>query len=436
MTDHNALLRTICQSPDDDVPRLIYADFLEETGEAARAEFVRAQVELARTPNWEPFAVLCRNRKLEWSEAGEPFRASLPPLGPDVTWHARPFRRGLGWRVNVRSLHTWNDIAPRLYEFAPVGELYLNPPATRDDWRAFASGEWVKRFRVIHLGGGSPVEPIRALCENPDACGITDIHFHRASSPGLPELLEDLLATPLGKGLKGLHFSAGYEWRDLLMETLGNADIALERLTFRTMLLFDEWIDRLLQMPLARRLIELTLHNDRVGYRPEQSERHVDWFARLPETIRHLDLDQSHLTEPDLESLANQNALRGLRSLDLSRNPRAGYVDLPTGGALYDSEILSGVRVLGLREVPSRDGLLARVASSQFWPGLVSLDLRGVYDFGIKSRSMQRPEHLTALWMDEHHRSGSAWLREQLGECVLFGSMNEWMDTVRTNVTS
>ena len=30
MTEHDALVRAVCTHPDDDTPRLIFADFLEE----------------------------------------------------------------------------------------------------------------------------------------------------------------------------------------------------------------------------------------------------------------------------------------------------------------------------------------------------------------------------------------------------------------------
>lgn len=48
MTDRAALICSILSSPHDDVPRLIFADWLDEHGEVARAEFVRVQCELAR----------------------------------------------------------------------------------------------------------------------------------------------------------------------------------------------------------------------------------------------------------------------------------------------------------------------------------------------------------------------------------------------------
>jgi uncharacterized protein (TIGR02996 family) len=46
--DELAFLRGICDSPDDDAPRLVLADWLEEHGQGERAEFVRVQCELAR----------------------------------------------------------------------------------------------------------------------------------------------------------------------------------------------------------------------------------------------------------------------------------------------------------------------------------------------------------------------------------------------------
>lgn len=42
------LLRAILLDPADDTARLVYADWLEENGEAARAEFIRVQCQLAK----------------------------------------------------------------------------------------------------------------------------------------------------------------------------------------------------------------------------------------------------------------------------------------------------------------------------------------------------------------------------------------------------
>jgi uncharacterized protein (TIGR02996 family) len=41
MSDRNALFQAVLAAPDEDAVRLVYADQLEERGDAARAEFVR-----------------------------------------------------------------------------------------------------------------------------------------------------------------------------------------------------------------------------------------------------------------------------------------------------------------------------------------------------------------------------------------------------------
>ncbi len=50
MATAEAFLEAIIGRPDDDGPRLAYADWLDERGDAARAEFIRVQIALARLP--------------------------------------------------------------------------------------------------------------------------------------------------------------------------------------------------------------------------------------------------------------------------------------------------------------------------------------------------------------------------------------------------
>lgn len=51
MTPEQAFLADILANPDDDTPRLIYADWLEEDGPNHRAELIRVQCELAKLPD-------------------------------------------------------------------------------------------------------------------------------------------------------------------------------------------------------------------------------------------------------------------------------------------------------------------------------------------------------------------------------------------------
>ena len=50
MSEGDALYRTVCEHPDDDAPRLVYADWLQENGDEHRAEFIRLQCRLDGMP--------------------------------------------------------------------------------------------------------------------------------------------------------------------------------------------------------------------------------------------------------------------------------------------------------------------------------------------------------------------------------------------------
>lgn len=50
MSDEEGLLKAVCDFPDDDLPRLAYADWCDENGDPERAEFVRGQIEIENVP--------------------------------------------------------------------------------------------------------------------------------------------------------------------------------------------------------------------------------------------------------------------------------------------------------------------------------------------------------------------------------------------------
>ena len=52
MDDRAALLAAVCDRPDDDTPRLVFADFLDDHGDSDFARFIRAQIEPYRVPEW------------------------------------------------------------------------------------------------------------------------------------------------------------------------------------------------------------------------------------------------------------------------------------------------------------------------------------------------------------------------------------------------
>lgn len=94
MSEREALLRAVCENPDEDTPRLVFADWLQENGEEARAEFICAQVRHAeRLRNAAPDTPghAARAREL-WLQYGTQWRAELPVVS-GLSWHDA-FSRG------------------------------------------------------------------------------------------------------------------------------------------------------------------------------------------------------------------------------------------------------------------------------------------------------------------------------------------------------
>jgi uncharacterized protein (TIGR02996 family) len=69
MTDRETLLRGVSENPDDDAPRLVYADWLDEHGDPRQAEFIRVQIQLAQVPESErPSHPLTARESALWRE--------------------------------------------------------------------------------------------------------------------------------------------------------------------------------------------------------------------------------------------------------------------------------------------------------------------------------------------------------------------------------
>jgi uncharacterized protein (TIGR02996 family) len=93
MSVHEGLLATVTDQPDEDGPRLVYADFLEDQGDeasTARAEFIRLQIELARLSRSDPKGPPLRAREKELADRWA-WEWAVPLHGHVYEW---VFRRG------------------------------------------------------------------------------------------------------------------------------------------------------------------------------------------------------------------------------------------------------------------------------------------------------------------------------------------------------
>jgi uncharacterized protein (TIGR02996 family) len=155
MTDHDALLRAIAEHPEEDTPRLMYADWLEENDQPDRAEFVRVQVELGRLdlndPARRPWVV----RHVQFLRDYVPgWKAELPRLA-GIDWG--DFNRGLVEEVQARTEADLIRHAAAVFAQPAVHVIRL---ARLNDGRALAALPELARVRVLRLIAARADEPV------------------------------------------------------------------------------------------------------------------------------------------------------------------------------------------------------------------------------------------------------------------------------------
>lgn len=142
MTD-DAFIRTICARPKDDSPRLVYADYLEEQGEADRAELIRIQIKQSHVPGYHRYLLAAgREESLADGRAIRLLVANPEWAFPVATVFADGFRidaygyagtaGGIKWRWHRGFVETlvlpWRAWATRhaaLTAATPVAEVYV-----------------------------------------------------------------------------------------------------------------------------------------------------------------------------------------------------------------------------------------------------------------------------------------------------------------------
>jgi uncharacterized protein (TIGR02996 family) len=115
MTPEDGFLSDICEHPEEDGARLVYADWLDDHRQPERAEFIRVQCELAGLPDHDPRGkelvargrALLRKHEAAW-------------LGPLRAWLSRwEFRRGLVEEMALKA-QTLLKHADVLFRLAPI----------------------------------------------------------------------------------------------------------------------------------------------------------------------------------------------------------------------------------------------------------------------------------------------------------------------------
>jgi uncharacterized protein (TIGR02996 family) len=173
MTDNHArsFLEEIVAHPEDDTPRLIFADWLDEQGDSARAEFIRVQISRATLLAWDPGQVQLRLR--EWAlieEHGQKWKGELPDI-KGVTWDG--FRRGFIGAATFDSFADLKRDAGACCAATPIEAVSVRWPRQGEGTEQIKpiaglrelsiTGQVVVRGDIDRLAGAPLLSTLRAL---------------------------------------------------------------------------------------------------------------------------------------------------------------------------------------------------------------------------------------------------------------------------------
>jgi|GEM_PF-3004317 len=193
VTTSQALFQLICNDPDDPCHRLIYADWLDEHGDAAgraRAQFIRLQCRLAEQRETTPDDPLLAEEKRLWEKHRKTWLADVPRhlRTKDLVFH-----RGFLEEVHL-TVQAFLKYAGPLFDTHPLYRLKIQPPVRAEHATQFAKSPLMSRLRVLDGSGAALKSPkaLRLLLNTPFACHLTKLDLSRSdmTHAGLRVLLE------------------------------------------------------------------------------------------------------------------------------------------------------------------------------------------------------------------------------------------------------
>jgi uncharacterized protein (TIGR02996 family) len=205
MSDHDALLHAIGEHPEEDTPRLMYADWLDENGDPDRADFVRNQVELARIDLNDPARVPLVRKNARYLTEFVPYWRSLLPHLPGVEWG--DFNRGL-----IEEAQAIDDlrVATRSAEIFAVPGIHVLRLRWLGNGAGLARVPELVRVRALRLvAGRASAESLRGLFASPHLgrLRLLDLHGNFADDAVAADLADgrfpDLAEVWLGSNAVG-----------------------------------------------------------------------------------------------------------------------------------------------------------------------------------------------------------------------------------------
>jgi uncharacterized protein (TIGR02996 family) len=297
------LLAGICDHPDDDARRLVYADWLEEKGgqeRTERAELVRLQVaEAARACRKNISSVgtgrlflTDRERQLIRLH-GEAWGAGLPSAGRVryANGGRIDFERGFPWQVYAPTVEAFLAVAPRLFSEAPITYLHLDNLKIRDA-RALAASPYLGRVRQWQDVYSRRTDRMLAeIARSEHLAELREIDL--TGAPLTPAGVRSLLSAASLRRVTRLCFASceiGDEGAEVIADSPGCATLEHLNLTYRPLTVAG--VRALAAAPLRQSMRSLLLRQTGLGDDAVLVFAATEW-PRLD----HLSLDANAITD-------------------------------------------------------------------------------------------------------------------------------------------
>ncbi|MBM3981329.1 MAG: TIGR02996 domain-containing protein [Planctomycetes bacterium] len=161
MNERDALMRAICDNPDDDTPRLVFADWVQEHGDDDRAEFIRLQCQAARLPVVSSARQHKENRINHLLPAHEREWLQALPQTLSCRW-GETFSRGFIADLTVLETPT-DGVIEGCFDASPVTSLRVNCRPV--NWYVLAQTGYLQRLIEITVEQADVDRHALALCK-------------------------------------------------------------------------------------------------------------------------------------------------------------------------------------------------------------------------------------------------------------------------------
>jgi len=236
MPENEAFLRMILDHPEDDGPRLVYADWFEEQGDTARAELIRVQIEMTQTADrygqrWHKLRsrqdTLLKTHKKTWTL---PFKGKAPFVR---------LERGFVEEITIHARRLFKT-ADELFALAPIRAVkFVSLMAVGKEVSItdLAIQPVLGRLQALDLDGSELTDDdLRVLLASPHLSKLQSLNLSRNRLS--PAGIRDLLASPALPALReliltGFSFGANSLGDEGLRVLAGSPGLArLKSLTF------------------------------------------------------------------------------------------------------------------------------------------------------------------------------------------------------------